>query len=224
MRSLVRAFLVGSFWHFLAGVAGPVVIAASAAALQTRSLTAEVVWMMPAVIGLALGVLFLFHEIVVLAALAYLRRRARATPPQTDLAVDVLTAVIGTDLVALGLGAATLAWLGMNKFGELVPVLGLFAPALYGTYLLARWVRSALPAERGPAQVPAGPSSDMVQVTARDPALVGLQVYVTAAVAILAFAGLRWRQDLVRTMAIGFVSIVIGRVVVMAVLQKERRE
>jgi hypothetical protein len=224
--TLARAFLVGSFLHFLAGVVGPAAVAAGAAALQKRGVTDSLVWMMPALIAMVLGVLFIFHELVVLVALAYLRRQARTTPPQSDLAVDLVITVIGADALALVLGAVTLASLGVSKFGDLVWVLGLFAPALYGTYLLARWIRTALAPAPDPAPEAAGPSADAPRITARDPSLVGLQLYVTAAVAILAFAGLGCRQDLPRTFGIAFGSIVLGRIVVMTVVQsqKQRRE
>jgi hypothetical protein len=223
--TLARAFLVGSFLHFLAGVVGPAAVAAGAAALQKRNVTDSLVWMMPALIAMALGVVFVFHELVVLAALAYLRRQARTTQPQSDLAVDLVITVIGADALALVLGAVILASLGVSKFGDLW-VLGLFAPGLYGTYLLARWIRTALAPAADPGPEPGAPAPEAARVTARDPALVGLQMYVTAAVAILAFAGLGWRQDLPRTFGIAFGSIVIGRVVVMTVVQnqKQRRE
>jgi hypothetical protein len=221
--TLTRALLVGSLRHFLAAFAVPLVVAAAAAALHTRSLTGEPVWLASVFFSLVMGTLFVFHEVVVLIALAFLRRRQRQSPVQKDLAVDLLLAAINSDLVAGVLLVAVLLWSGFTRLGELAPFLGLFAPALYGVYLLARSIREAV-APPAPAAAPAGGPSEPAPAPPRGRELLGLQIYVTAVVAILAFAALGWQQDWGRTLAIAVVSIALGRIVRAVVISRRKPE
>jgi hypothetical protein len=221
--TLTRALLVGSLRHFLAAFAVPVAVATAAAALHTRSLTGEPVWMMSLFFSLVLGTLFVFHEVVVLIALAFLLRRQRQSPVEKDLAVDLLLAVINSDLVAGVLLVAVLLWSGFTRLGELVPLLGLLAPAFYGVYLLACSIRKTV-APAAPVVAPAGEPSEPAPVTPRGRELLGLQIYATAVVAILAFAALGWQQDWGRTLAIAVVSIALGRIVRAVVISRRKPE
>ena len=202
--TLARAFLVGSLRHFLAGVAVPAAVAGAAVALHNRSLAGEAFWMMLALSSAALGALFVFHEAVVLIAVAWWRRRPPADPGETDVATDLLSTVIGWDLAAVCLLVAILMWFEVRKIGELALLLVLFLPALYGVHLLARCVGAALSEPDAPSGTPRGRVSR------------GLQAYVTIVVATLAFAAFGWQQDVARTFAIALVSIAAGHIVAAA--------
>ncbi len=210
--SLTRAVLVGSLRHFLAAVLVPLIVATAAAALSTRSLTDEAVWLQPLVFGFLLGPLFVFHESAVLAALPYLRHRRRVRPPQTSLATDLLMAAITTDLVVICLGMGALVIFPNEEYGRLWPVLGLLAPGLYGVSLLGRCIDQALSRR----EMADGERAEVVPPDSGSRRMLGLQVYVTAVVAVLAFAALGWRQDAAHTLGIAVVSMVVGRIVATA--------
>lgn len=212
--TLTRAFLVGSGWHLVAGVLVPVAIAAASAALQTRSLTSDLFHMLPLMMAAATGAIFLFHEVVVLLALAYRRHRPPAAEIQAEVAVDLLATVVAADLMlACGL-AGFLVWSGQsNKIDQLFLLLGPLAPGLYGVYLLACRVRDALP-----ALPPTGEATGQAALAhIRRSPLLGLRLYVTVCVAVLLFSALGGMQDTGRTLAVAFVSLLAGHLVAMTV-------
>jgi hypothetical protein len=213
--TLARALLTGSFRHCLAGFIVPVAVFVAALALRTRSVTSEL-WVMLALSASALGAVFLFHEIVALLAVAIRLRRPPEPPVETDVAVDIVTAVLGADLVVLCLGMLALVLFGVKDWIDLWWILVFFLPGLYGVYLLGGSVRRAL---APPPVAPATPGTGQPEI-ARGPSpgrtSVGLQIYVTVIAASLAFAWLGWQQDTAVTFAVGFVSIALGRIVASA--------
>jgi hypothetical protein len=210
--TLARALLTGSLWHFLAGFVVPVAVFVAAMALRTRSLSGEL-WVMLAFSAAGFGAVFLFHELAALVAVAVRLRRPPEPPAETDVAVDVVTAVLGADLALLCLGLLALMLFDIKKWSELWPFLVVFLPGLYGVYVLGLSVRRALPAP--PAAVT--PSGEGQPEIARSPApgrtSLALQIYVTVVVASLAFAWLGWQQEVGVTFAVAFVSIALGRIV-----------
>ncbi len=198
------AILKGSLQHFLAAFAVPVVVIVAGAVLNTRGVTHELVLILLILNSIGLGAIFLFHQVVLLIALAIEHHRrvfgskdsagnpgdaplpsgwrdtriasgereerltlsptssqqkgitalpeggaravrsARAnTPPETDLATDLLTAVIVADLVALCLLFGVLAW-NKVEMHEVLPYFLLPLVGYYGVWLFVRRVRDVL--------------------------------------------------------------------------------
>ncbi len=158
--TLAQALLTGSLQHFLAALFIPVLLIGIGVCLRLARLAggfpvAEIlagVAFVTAVYAVVLGTIFLFHEVVLLIAVVIERRRRRVAAVTTDVANDLLMAVVATDIVAEMLLFALLAWQGEDMrdvlYFFLLPIVG-----FYGVYLFGCRVREAL------APPPAPPGS-----------------------------------------------------------------
>ena len=202
--TLTRALLHGSLWHFLTAFVIPILLIGGGIGLRLarsggqfdRAEILVVVGSCSAV----LGAIFLFHEVVLLVAVAVQRWRRRLSQPTTDQAAKLLSTVFGADLIALLMLflAAAMKW-QPDEMREVLPFFLLPAVGFYGVYLFGCCVRDALPSPPAP---PGSPTIDADPHRAGAPfsdrRMTGLQVYATAAAAWLAWGAFGWPQDWLR--------------------------
>jgi hypothetical protein len=222
-----RALLKGSLWHFLASFVIPILVIGVGVGLSvgrtTGKITADGVLFFVTLSSIVLGTIFLFHEVVLLIAVVVERRRRLATQPETDVALDLLMAVICSDLIALMLLFAWLASKGENM-REMLSFFLLPAVGFYGVYLFGCSVREVLPQPAPPESPPTGASAQPGNGLFSRPKMPGLQIYVTAATAWLAFGAVGWPRDWFGGFGIALVSVIVGRGVERMVVRWNQRQ
>ena len=225
--TLAQALLKGSLWHFLAAFVIPLLVIGGAISLRmgrnVDGVRVEEILIVLGLFSLVLGAIFLFQEVVLLVAVAVERKRRHSSPPERDLANNLLMTVISADLVALMLLFAVLVWQGGDIREMLVffllPIVG-----FYGVHLFGCCVREALvPQSTPPDAQTAGVAPQRASAALSGRGMPGLQVYATAATALLAWGAVGWPQDWLGSFGIALVSLLVGRGVERMVLKWKQR-
>ncbi len=218
--SVAHGLAVGSLKHFVAAVVGPVVIIYTAAALYSGSPVSDTARVLLVGTSVVSGVQFLFQQTILVWAALRLWKRSQGI--EEDAAHKLLSTVIAFDVLALALLVVMLDNAGIAP-GDVSHVFFLLAPGLYGAVLFARTAGAALQVDR------AEPVAAEDAVEPPDPrpitvfSMPGLRIYVTSAVAVLAFAAVGWPQEWPRTFAIALLSIGSGHAAVLLADRMARR-
>jgi hypothetical protein len=193
---LIRNLAIGSLKHFLAGVVGPVVVV-GAAGLVYHKHPVELRFVAFGM-GYALlvwGATFLWHEIILLVALPVLRRWFSGLT-RRQAAQKLFNVALSLDLVLVCLLLVVPKAHGYEPRDVLGCAIFVLPPALYGVSLLACAACAAGPwAQPIPAGEQLVAPSDGFGAPRPPPgrlALEGLRWYVTAGVAVVAFAAVGW--------------------------------
>jgi hypothetical protein len=138
--TLLGAMLFGSMQCLVIGVISPAAVAFALALRIAGDMRAEAVRLIPLLVLIAGGSLFLIHEVILVSLTLFLRNRFGRMTAESVKSV-YFQSIVCTDLVLL---AALGVYFGMKDAGALIWVALLMAAAIYGATLFTRSVLRAV--------------------------------------------------------------------------------